>query len=188
MLDVDALKTALATVAAITTYTGAALNGVVPSTHLTAAGHSGICQYPSVTCSNAVGSYVLNSTVKFTATYGGEAVERTATITSTAGNGTYIADGPIDVDSCTKIVIAAQVDTSGSVSFGLTDLACKKYNHHLQAFQGVRAATAGNVAVTYPGGYTDVLVLAAAESDYVLFERIVQATTTVAIRVYMQAP
>lgn len=184
MLDVDAIKTHLATVAAITAYSGAALNGVVPSTGLTLAGFSEICQYPSVTCTNVAGAYVANSTVLFTGTYGGEAVVRTATITSTAGNGTYIADGPIDVASCTQIVIAAQANTNGDVSFGLTDMACPKKYGQLVAFTGVRAASGGNVAVVYPGGYADTLVLAAAESDYVLIERIVQASTNVGIRVY----
>jgi hypothetical protein len=185
MLDVDALVLSLATATSVGTFTGAALNGVVPTTGLTLAGHSGIAQYPSITCSNSAGSYVANSTCVFTGTYGGEAVTRTATITSTAGNGTYIANGPIDVGSCTRIVLAAQADTSGAVSCGLTDLACPKINGQLHPFIGVRAAAGGNVAVVYSGAWEDVLVLAAAESDDIQFDRIRQATTAVGIRVYL---
>ena len=186
MLDVDAIKAAIATAASIQTYTGAALDGVVPTTGLTLAGHSGIAQYPSITCSNSAGSYVLNSTCAFTGTYGGEAVTRTATITSTAGNGTYIANGAIDIGSCSKIVLAAQVNTSGSVSMGLTDLAPNKSNGTIQPICGVRAVTAGNVAVVYYSGHEEVLALDTFEKEYLKIFRIRQATTTVGIRVYLQ--
>jgi hypothetical protein len=186
MLDVDALVTSIATAASITTFSGAGLNGVVPTTGLTLAGHSGIAQYPSITCSNSVGSFVLNSTCVFTATYGGEAVTRTATITSTAGNGTYIANGPIDVGSCTKAVLAAQVNTSGTVSLGLTDLACPKVNGAQSPICSIRAAAAGNVAVVYYGGFEEVIALDTYEREDLKVYRIRQATTTVGIRVYLQ--
>jgi hypothetical protein len=149
VLDANAIKTSIATATTIQTYSGADLNGSDVATGVATPAPSGltnVAQYPIVVCSNSVGAFTLNSTVTFVGTYGGEAVSRVATITSTAGNGTYVANGP--VDKVTSVTVAAQATAGGTITLGWNDIACPKRATCLEPFRVLRPTSTGNCVIT----------------------------------------
>jgi hypothetical protein len=146
--DTTAIKTSIQTAVTAQTYSGAALNGSDVATGTATPAPSGltnVAQYPTVTCSNNAGVFTLNSAVTFTGTYGGKTVIRTATITSTAGNGTYVADGP--VNTVTSVTVAAQATTGGTISLGWNDVACPERGSCQEPFRLLRPTSTGNCVV-----------------------------------------
>ncbi len=181
LIDIDSIKTAIATVAAITTYTGAQLNGADVGGDFIARptpdGHTGCAQYPIVTGAANAGSYVNLSTVVFTGTYGGVPATSTATVVGTDG-GTFIADNPLDTVS--SVTIGAQVNAGGSWQLGFTDLACRNLYGNAHPFRALRVNAAGNVDVVYDGGFGDLIPFLAGEIQHIEPFRVRQATTTAA--------
>jgi hypothetical protein len=181
LLDANGIKTSIATVAAITTYTTTALNGAYVTANVATPapnGHTDVDQYPVATASSSAGSYVNASTIRFVGTYNGEAVTRTATVVGTDGNAEFIADGPMR--TVTSIIVAAQANTSGAWEFGFTDLAMPYVAGNKTPFSFLRATGAGNIRVKHVGGYLETLAMAAAEqAEPLSLERIYQTLTTV---------
>lgn len=104
--DTDGIKTAIATVAAITTYSGAALNGAV------GAGVMSPPRNPTVTASDSAGSYV--GSVTFTGVdINGNAITEAVAISNNA-----TAVGAKAFAKITSIGLVAQTDTAGSLQFG----------------------------------------------------------------------
>lgn len=148
LLDVDGIKTSIATAASIQTYSGVALNGTLAGY----GGHADLCSYPTASASSNAGSYVNGSTVQFVGTYNGVATTRTATVVGTDGNATFVADGPLDIGSVTSIVVAAQVNTSGAWTFGYTGVCPKKDVSGKLRTWFVAGGGTGNLHVSHPAG------------------------------------
>lgn len=159
-VDADGIKTSIATAASVQTYlptfNGVAGNTVGKSLDASNVTHTAFASYPTVTNTSATGSYVNASTVVFHGTYGREVVTRTATLTSADGGQTLLADGPLDMGSITKIVVAAQVDTAGAFTFGWRDICPKKGFGWI-----VVAREAGTIRVENSDGDDDATTLAA---------------------------
>lgn len=174
--DADAIKTTIATAATAQTYTGAALNGaaLTPSPD----GKSGWAQWPSATASSSAGSYTNGSTVVFIGTYKGVTVTRTATVSGTDGNATFVADGPLD-GAVTSVAVGAQANTSGAWTFGWVDLECprRSFNAQQEPFHCVRGGSAANVGFYRTNGEADILPCTAGEKHTVLIPRIRTSTT-----------
>lgn len=166
VLDADAIKTTIATAATVATYSGAALNGAsVGTDHIARPAPSGladVAQYPIAVASSSAGSYLDKSTIVFTGLYGGLPVTRTATVSGTGGNATFVADGPMD--SCSSVVVAAQANTSGAWTFGWNDIACPEGDGLVLPFRELVATSSGNVMITCGDGHTDTLTALTATS------------------------
>jgi hypothetical protein len=153
VLDLDAIKLSVATVAAIATYSGAALDGVTAAAGVSTpapSGLTGVSQYPIAAASSNAGSYVVNSTVVFTGTRDGKAATSTATVTSADGNLTYVGDAPLD--TVTSITVGAQTNTSGHWTFGFNDIACPKRGGCDEPFRMLRPTSTGNVVIVDGSG------------------------------------
>lgn len=182
ILDAAAIKTSIATVAAITTYTGAALNGADANpgpAYPTPDGHTDVPQYPLAVAAANAGSYVNGSTIVFTGLYGGKSTQRTATVVGTDGSATFIADGPLD--SVISITIGAQVNTGGSWTFGFTDIGAWCEYAELNPCRAVRANDAGVIASVDDAGHTDLTPFTAGQFMAIAPSRIVASTTTVLV-------
>ena len=140
--DVDGVKTSAATIASETTYLPAVMDGAGINT-------SGVllktARTVTATLSGSVGSYSTDPIV-ITGKYGGETVTDELTPSDADGGETLFGDQPFDI--LTSIVIPAQVDTSGAISFGVGDICARKGD----AFCGVRCDTAITVHVQYDEG------------------------------------
>lgn len=161
-VDDDGIKTSIATVAAITTYTTSALNGAMVSSNVAYSRFNSklsVASYPIVTSAANGGSYVAGSTIVFTGTYSGSAVTRTATVVATGGGEVLFADGPMD--SVTSITIGAQVNTSGSFKFGFSGLVPVTDSLGRLKPWRVMAATAGNVKLGFSDGSADTIAFPA---------------------------
>ncbi len=172
LFDVDAIKTSIASATSVQTYS--TFNG----TSTVGVTQPRIVSWPSVSASSSAAAYVASSTVRFTGTYGGEAVVRTATIVGTDGNGTYIADGPLDVGSITSIVVAAQANTSGAFTFGWSGVGPRKGKSWV-----VIAKEAGNLVQASSEGDNDTVPLGQYNAHYAFVARI-YATTTIDLTAY----
>lgn len=153
VLDADAIKTSVATVAAITTYSGAALNGAAVTAGVATpapSGLVGVSQHPIAVASSNAGSYVVNSTVVFTGTRDGRPATSTATVTSADGALTYVGASPLD--TVTSITIGAQVNTSGAWTFGFNDIVCPRRGGCDEPFRMLRPTSTGNVVIVDGSG------------------------------------
>jgi hypothetical protein len=187
VVSTNAIKTSVATVAAAVTYSGAALNGAdVDGSYVarpTPSGLSNVAQYPTATASSNAGSYVNGSHVMFTGTYGdgyGSNVTRTATVSGTGGNATFIADGPLD--TLTSITVDAQTNTGGAWVFGWNDIACPRRGGCLEPYRTIRPTSAGNCLVTCASGDDALLPLTLGGSDEIVNVNRIKfsdATTTI---------
>jgi hypothetical protein len=161
-IDADGIKTSIATVAAITTYSGAALNGAMVVSNVAYPRFNsklGIASYPTVTSAAQASGYTAGSTVVFTGTLNGVAATSTATLAQANGNETQFGDSPLD--SVTSITIGAQPGTAGSFTFGFNGLVPAK--DALGRFKEwrVMAATAGNVRLGFSDGSNDTIAFPA---------------------------
>jgi hypothetical protein len=166
VLDADAIKTTIATVAAGVIYAGAALNGATASAGTATpapSGLTGVAQYPIAVASSNAGSYVNGSTIQFSGTFSGETVTRTATVSGTGGGATFVANGPLD--TCNGITVAAQADTSGAWTFGWNDIACKVVNGQTQPFRVLRPLSTGNCVITCGSGHDATVPLVSGGPD-----------------------
>jgi hypothetical protein len=183
LLDADGIKTTIATAATAQSYSGVAINGAYAAAGVATPapnGHTGVAQWPLAAAASHASSYINGSKVVFTGTYGGEIVQRTATVVGTDGNVSFIADGPLE--TCTQIDVEAQHDTSGAWTFGFTDLAPRKRPKTTvtPVFRTVYGIN-GSVSVVY-GSYADLLPCAASGTCWTVEPtRVVQATTTCAV-------
>ena len=179
------IKTSIATATTAATYTTSALNGSLVTSNIATAKPStfaGLAQYPTVTATNSVGSYTLNSTVVFVGTYGGTAYRRTATITSTAGNGTFAADGPLD--AVTSIEVAAQANTSGAFTFGFGNVAPRAINGKVQPIKRIRAVAAGTIIVMDGSAVSQTLTFTLGQDDWISPQQILATGTATSFTVY----
>jgi len=176
----NSIKASIATAATVQTYTGAALDGASASP--LPGGKTGFAQWPAATASSSAGSYINASTVVFTGTYKGVAVTRTATVSGTGGNATFIADGPVD-GAVTKIVVGAQSNTSGAWTFGFVDLECRKIlvdgtTYRSEPWRQVRGGSVGNVGIVLLDDTAEILPCIEGEVHPVLISRLKTSTTT----------
>lgn len=176
LLDVDAIKTAIATATSQQTYT--TFNGALSS------GGAVALDPPrgvSVTTSESVGSYVAAGIV-FTGTYNGAVQTETLTLTATGGNETIRGSKPFD--TVTSIVVPAMSNTSGQFRFGVADL----FAPPGEWFRAVRSCDAdGNIAVevTKKSGVETVIIPVAKHvREDILFQRLVGGSTSTGIVVY----
>ena len=181
--QLNGIKTSIATAATIATYTGAAINGA-SATPLPDS-KTGYAQWPSATASSSAGSYVDASTVVFTGTYKGAAVTRTATVVGTGGNTTFVADGPVD-GAVTKIVVGAQVNTSGAWTFGFVDLQCPMLpcgdgQYRAKPWKRCRGSTAANIGYVSNAGNAEYVPCIAGEQHAIEIHRLKTSTTTVTL-------
>lgn len=142
--DDDAIKTAVATVAADTTYTGADLNGALanPGPALTK------MHRLTVTTSSNAGSYTIVDPIVATCTdqYG---ATRSLEVTLTAVNGgevlEFALENGTDAGALTvsSIAIPAMNDTGGQFEFGVSDVVFDEPCRQL------RCGAAGDIVVNY---------------------------------------
>lgn len=181
LLDADGIKTSIATAATAQTYSGAAINGAYAAAGIATPApndHTDVDQYPVAVASSSAGSYTNGSLILFIGTYNGLAVTRTATVSGTGGNASFIADGPMRTVS--EIRVGAQANASGAWTFGFTDLAMPIIGGMKYPFTFLRATGAGNIRVQHVGGYLETMAFAAAEqAEPLRLERIIQTLTTV---------
>ena len=179
--DADGIKESVATSDEAASYTGVALDGTnTAGTLVSAAVATGLASYPTFSSTSAASSYVNASTVTFTGTYQGQAVQRVAVLTGTDGNETEVlADGPMDIDSISQIDVEAQADANGAFTFG--------WKHLLPAtglwFMVARAA--GNVHLTFQDGTIDTLPMAQYEQHLALVSML-HSDTAIDVTVYEQ--
>ena len=179
----NSIKTSIATAATAATYTGAALNGA--SKKPLPDSKTGYAQWPAATASSSAGSYVAASTIVFTGTYKGATVTRTATVSGTDGNATFIADGPLDGD-VTSIVVGAQVNTSGAWTFGFVDLQCPMLpygdgQYRAKPWKRCRGSTAANIGYVSNAGNSEYVPCIAGEQHAIEIHRLKTSTTTVTL-------
>ncbi len=183
-LDADGIKTSIATVAAITTYTTSALNGAMVTANVAYPRFNSkldIASIPTATSSSSVGAYVAASTIVFTGTYSGVAVTRTATVGSANGNELLYADGPMD--SVSSITIGAQVSTAGAWTFGFHDLVPTLNSQGQVNRWTFSSATTGNVTAGFSNGTSDVIAAVAGYVYPVALTRLYSATA-VTVTIY----
>lgn len=170
VLNATAIKTSIATAATGVIYSGAALNGGdVGADNIarpTPSGLTGVAQYPIAVASASAGSYVANSTIVFSGTYGGVAATSTATVTGTGGNATFVGDKPLDTVSA--ITVAAQTNASGAWTFGFNDIACKTVGGNVEPYRVIRPTSTGNLVVTCGTGHDATVPLTAGDADEVV--------------------
>jgi len=153
VLDADAIKLSIASVASIATYSGAALDGATVTDGVSTpapSGLIGVSQHPIAVAASHAGSYVVNSTVVFTGTRGGKAATSTATVTSANGNLTYVGNNPLD--TVTSIVVGAQADALGAWTFGYNDIVCPQRGGCDEPFRVLRPTSTGNVVIVDGSG------------------------------------
>jgi hypothetical protein len=173
----NSIKTSIATATADINYTGATLNGANKTP--TPDGKSGWSQWPTATASNSAGVFTAGSIIRFTSTYKGVVVVRSATVVGTDGNATFVADGPVD-GPVTNIFVPAQTTTGGTWTFGFADLECvrRSYDAQQEPFREVRGGTAANIGFYRANGEADILPCTVGEHHRTLINRIRTSTTT----------
>lgn len=181
ILDADAIKTSIATVAAAVTYSGADLNGAaVDASHIAYPnpdGHTDVPQYPIAVASSSAGSYVDGSLITFTGTYGGEAATSVATVVGTDGNATFKGASPLD--SVSSVSAEAQANTSGAFTFGFDDIGAWRENGEIHAAREIiGGSTAGNISVLDEDGHADVFGIVESQAVPLEIHHLVRATTT----------
>jgi hypothetical protein len=179
LVDDDAVKTSIASVAANTTYTAADFNGAMLN------GNAGLFKVGgkrtaprvlSVTTGASGGSYNLATIVVTGKNELGEVITDSVTLTQTGGNETlFFAKGFVEI---TSIYIPAMVNTSGSFKFGVRDAGWSPKKPARQ----VRGGAAGAVLVGFGdgSGATDALPCAAGEHHDVMITRLYGSATTTA--------
>jgi hypothetical protein len=170
--DVDAIKTAIATVAATATYTGAGLNGAI------GAAAFGITQTFTVKTRSNAGAYHIVDPIVVTGTNArGETI--TDSLYLTAENGNETIEGTIAFISITSIAVPAQHDTSGQFEFGVGDIL------FVSPAREIRAGAAGNIKIGFQDGGTDTQpVLAAERIPSLIFRVYSTGTTALPVTVY----
>ena len=142
-----AIKTAGATATSVQTFTGASLNGAIGQ---------GVMNPPrsvSVTTSTSSGSYIAGSTVVITGLdQTGLAQVETLTLTQTGGGETLV--GVKQFSQVTKIVVAAQTNTSGTVAVGVQDVRFHPQSPPI----GLIVNGTGNLKLGFADGSTDILL------------------------------
>jgi hypothetical protein len=140
LIDIDAIKSSIATVADEVTYSGVDLNGVIGATAMQAP------RTVTATLAASAGSYVASSTITITGTdYRGAVLVEVLTIVGTDGTETLV--GTKGFATVVSILIEAQFDTSGAFSFGVQDVMLNGC--------GIRVGTAGHVKLGFADGNTD---------------------------------
>jgi hypothetical protein len=181
--QLNGIKTSIATAATVQTYTGAALNGA-SATPLPDS-KTGYAQWPAATATSSAGAYANGSTIVFTGTYHGATVMRTATVSGTGGNATFIADGPVD-GAITSIVVGAQASTAGAWTFGFVDLECPVIGigdgkFKKRPWRRCRGSTAANIGFVRNDGTADYVPCIAGEQHPFEMVRLKTSTTTVTL-------
>jgi len=166
----NAIKTSIATVASIATYSGVALNGAIGQAVMNPP------RTISVTAAASAGSYVAGSTIVITGRDSqGSLITETLTLVGTDGTETLVTTQGFK--SVTSIVIAAQVNTSGAWTVGVRDVAFGPDKPY-----AIRAVATGALKLGYGGGsVTDIIpAVAALETLQVSPDKIYgDASTTV---------
>jgi len=170
--DLDALVTSVATSAAIVTYTGATLTGVL--------GNPGPCimrcpQLVTVTTAASVGTYVLAAITVTGTDETGAALTDTLTLTQANGSETLATTAAFF--TVTSIVRPAQSNANGSFQFGVRDLVFSNANPCRQ----IRFGSAGDVQLGFVGGsgapYIDTTPGTEGEQHAALIRRVYGDTT-----------
>jgi hypothetical protein len=179
----NGVKTSFATVAAPVALTTADWNGA-------GIGAAGLLDLPrtiTITRSNNASQFSV-SPIVLTGVRGGTVV--TESITPGSANGNDTLRGTQAFDFLTNIDLPTQGGTGGTFTIGLGDI-CAPQNGMFCGFEAPVAA--GNVGIAYSGNdsavvLTDVIPIPAVAIGFMkelTFRRIVSATTTAAVTVYL---
>ncbi len=140
-----AIKTSVATVAAPASYTTSGLNGAVGTTQMVAA------RRITATLASHASSYVAASIITITGLDENlDAVSDVLTIAGTGGGVTYTTTKFFR--KVNTIAIAAQADTGGAFTFGVSDALVPGRVVQL------RVGTAGNINLGYANGTSDCIL------------------------------
>lgn len=178
--DLDGVKTSAATATSETTYLPAVMDGAGITDGLL----DKAARTVTATLTNSVGSYVVEAIV-VTGRYGGSVV--TDSLTPSTADGSETLYGTQPFDEITSIVIPAQNDTSGAISFGTGDICARKGD----SFGAVRCDTSVDLHVQYGEGSsssTDAHTVAQYEVDPIAPSRVLTGaseTSGAAVTVYI---
>jgi hypothetical protein len=195
MVDVDAIKTAIATAITAQTYTGAALNGALVGTNWR------LPRGVSVTTSAVASCYNTTDAIVFTGTdWFGAAATANVTLTQAGGGETIVAT-TAGLMSVTQIDVPAQLLATGQFEFGMRDIILTQRNaagHYCLIGRQIRHGTAGDILVGYDGDtnpadpsvadpYRDILVGIEGERHDCFVTRIYghALTTSTSLSVYV---
>jgi hypothetical protein len=178
LVDLDAVKTSVATAATPITYSGAGFNGALGAGPITLDPP----RYISVTNTSAVGTYKYGASypIVITGTRCGVAVTESLLLTTANGNETIVGDQPFD--TLVSIAIPAQNDTSGAWTFGVHGLACRATggeSPQIHPYRRIKAnVSGGNAKIGFGGSYTDILPLVVGSVEEVLVSRVYGTSDT----------
>lgn len=136
----NGLKTTFATTAGVQNFNGAALNGAEGPL---LAGGLGPARTVSVSTAAVAAAYTVGSTVIFTGTFGGKVQTETLTLTQAGGGETLFGMKPFDTIS--SVVVGAQPNGTGSMTFGVGDVVAPQGS----TFRYFLGLAAGNVGLRY---------------------------------------
>lgn len=169
-----AIKTSIATVAGVATYSGAGLNGSI------GAGTMYAPRIISASLAAHAASYTAGSVITVTGTDPSDAVQTdTMTIVGTDGSESLFTTKFFK--TVTSIAIAAQADTAGAFTFGVQDSFVPG-----QPIQ-LRVAVGGSVKLGYGDGSSDTITaVAIGEPVPVSFNRVYASSTAIGITCYIK--
>lgn len=181
LTDADGVKTVAAAPIALTTYSGAALNGAVQT-----AGFN----FPRfVTITTAVNAATYNTTdaILITGTRSGVVTTATVTPTNAAGGETLTTTTPFD--TVTSVRVPAQLQAAGGISIGVIDMGCRcEVNAGALGgeipYREVKVNGAGDLLVRFYDGTTETIPCLAGDRESILVHRIYGTSTATPIVVY----
>jgi len=132
----------------------------------------------SVTTTGSAATYNTADPIVVTGTRRGVAVAASLLLTA-AGGGETIGSTQ-EFDAVTGIAVPAQLGAGGTLAFGVEDICAPS-----GTFQAVRTHGAGNVALRYPGAFTDTIPVTAQAQLDVAAERVLGVGTTVGVTVLL---
>lgn len=182
LTDADGIKTNEAAPIALTTYSGAQLNGAVQADGFM------FPRYPTVLTALSAATYNTTDPIVVTGTRGGVVCTVELLLTDANGDETIIGTTPLE--TVTSIAVPAQLLAAGGLSFGVVDLG--PFPVVLGGaivgdapYRAAKAAAAGTLVFGFPDGTTDTTTCIAGAVENVLFTRLYGTSSATPITVYV---
>jgi hypothetical protein len=184
ILDLDGIKTTIASSASPATYVAANFNGAEVAGSGVRFAKSLVARSVTVSRSNSPGSYT-TAAIVVTGTYGGATV--TENLTPLNANGNDLIQGTMLYDAPPTFAFPAQVNGSGAFTLGVQDIGKRGDGPEIVA---VKTHAAGYVRTAGLGGYVDAMPTAAHVVEILKVSRLhtnpsLTNPTTVGLTVYL---
>jgi len=182
LTDTDGIKTVEQAPIALTTYSGAQLNGAVQ-----VAGFE-FPRYPSVTTTANAATYNTTDPIVVTGTRSG--IVCTVDLLPLADGGGETIVGTAPLETVTSITVPAQLQAAGGLAFGVSGLGpfARVLGGAIvgnQPYRRAKAGSAGTLVLGFDDGTTDTTTCIAGAVEDVLFTSIGATSTATPITVYV---